>query len=84
MDEDYDEVNGSFFLKRSEESALDYAIRVFHRVFHQDIKNVLKIDELWTRRQPPDPIKWSFDYTYPDPLTLSQYDAHKVSSILIL
>lgn len=43
----------AFFQKKEEESALEYAERVFNRVFSTDIKKVNGMAELWKTRSPP-------------------------------
>ncbi|PNW82850.1 hypothetical protein CHLRE_06g296983v5 [Chlamydomonas reinhardtii] len=43
----------SFFLRRDGEPALEYAARVFGRVYTTDIQRLAEVKELWEKRPPP-------------------------------
>ncbi|GLI62191.1 hypothetical protein VaNZ11_004782 [Volvox africanus] len=47
----------SFFLRRDGESSLEYAARVFERVYTWDIEQLCGVKELWEKRPPPKPMR---------------------------
>ncbi|KAG2496953.1 hypothetical protein HYH03_004959 [Edaphochlamys debaryana] len=51
----------SFFLRREgpdgPEGALEYAARVFERVYTSDIQRLTEVKELWEKRAPPVPLR---------------------------
>ncbi|GLC36066.1 hypothetical protein PLESTB_000169600 [Pleodorina starrii] len=47
----------SFFLRRDGEASLDYAGRVFERVYTTDIESLCGVKELWEKRPPPKPLR---------------------------
>lgn len=47
----------SFFLRRESECSSLYARRIFTRVFTHDIERVLRMEDLWKSRQPPQPLQ---------------------------
>lgn len=49
----------SVFLRRDGEAALQYAARIFERVFTTDIERVCGMEELWKKRAPPVPLRLS-------------------------
>ncbi|MEW5318053.1 MAG: hypothetical protein WDW38_009306 [Sanguina aurantia] len=49
----------SFFLRRGGESSIDFAARVFERVYGTDITRVCTMTELWKTRTPPTPLNLS-------------------------
>ncbi|KAG2449988.1 hypothetical protein HYH02_000092 [Chlamydomonas schloesseri] len=49
----------SFFLRREGEAALDYAARVFGRVYTTDIERLIGVKELWEKRPPPKALQLS-------------------------
>eukprot|EP00884_Botryococcus_braunii_P012849 jgi/Botrbrau1/21565/Bobra.174_2s0063.1 len=53
----HDATDTSVFLRRDGEGAVDYASRIFRRVFQEDIENVLKMEDLWKIRRPPTPLQ---------------------------
>ncbi|EFJ49068.1 hypothetical protein VOLCADRAFT_104505 [Volvox carteri f. nagariensis] len=49
----------SFFLRREGEGSLEYAERVFRRVYDTDIEQLCGVKELWEKRPPPRPLRLS-------------------------
>jgi len=49
----------SFFVRKEGEGAVDYAVRVFNRVYTSDIERLVKMEELWKKRPPPKPLALS-------------------------
>eukprot|EP00878_Enallax_costatus_P005261 GHUV01005528.1.p1 GENE.GHUV01005528.1~~GHUV01005528.1.p1 ORF type:complete len:689 (+),score=205.63 GHUV01005528.1:3622-5688(+) len=46
----------SFFKRRDGEDPVDYAVRVFERLYSYDIEKVIGMEELWKSRTPPTPL----------------------------
>jgi ubiquitin-like 1-activating enzyme E1 B len=46
----------SFFLKNEGEASLDYAKRIFERVFRTDVESLVRMEDLWKTRTPPTPL----------------------------
>lgn len=49
----------SFFLRKDDESSLQYALRVFERLYSRDIQRLLGLEKLWKTRAPPKPLSLS-------------------------
>ncbi|KXZ51045.1 hypothetical protein GPECTOR_14g32 [Gonium pectorale] len=47
----------SFYLRRDGEDSLDYASRIFERVYATDIERLCGVKELWEKRAPPKPLR---------------------------
>ena len=48
----------SFFHRRPDEAPRDYAVRIFTRVFQEDIERVLRMDDLWKKHaKKPNPLR---------------------------
>eukprot|EP00798_Chlamydomonas_sp_ICE-L_P025933 gene25933-11612_t len=50
------EEEASFFVIKDSESGLDFASRVFQKVYGSDIERLVKMEELWKTRKPPSPL----------------------------
>ncbi|GFR52084.1 hypothetical protein Agub_g14546 [Astrephomene gubernaculifera] len=51
--------DASFFLRGEGEPALEYAARIFQRVYTTDIERLCGVKELWEKRPPPRPLRLS-------------------------
>ncbi|XP_070576008.1 SUMO-activating enzyme subunit 2-like [Ptychodera flava] len=54
------------------------AIKIFQKLFHDDIKYLLSMDKLWKKRRPPNPINWNNVHNIP--LTPEQSQAPNTSA----